>query len=116
MSSSRRIQLAAFMLAAAGLSSCGKPTATVNDLGRVPARILDIDGRPVQRAKSKYITVIPVAIVAPGAHTFRVRFETGPLGAAAETLVVSATVDAGKRYQFTAGGGVLQLTEEPKER
>jgi len=109
--------MAALLVAAApGLVSCGKPHAAINDLGRVRARILDVDGQPVERAKSKYVTVIPEALVEPGSHTLRVRFEPNPIGATAETLSLSVRLDAGKRYEFTVRDGALQLVEEKKER
>ena len=113
----RRIILTSLMVASAGaLWSCGKPHATINDLGRVRARILEIDGRPVERAKGKYVTVVPMVLVEPGLHTLRVRFEPDSVGGTAETLSISTEVNAGKAYEFTVQNGALQLMETPKER
>jgi hypothetical protein len=116
MSSNQRIILTSLIVVASALWSCANPHAAINDLGRVRARILDVDGQPVERAESRYVTVIPEALVEPGSHTLRVRFEPDPVSATAETLSLSVRVDAGKRYEFTVRDGALQLVEEQKER
>ena len=58
------------------------------------------------------MTVIPMGRVDPGAHTFRVRMRADGSGAPEETLLVSATVRAGKRYRFEYRGGTLDLVRE----
>ena len=93
--------------------SCGSPTARIEDFvlgGR--AELLAVDGQPVGRARSRYVTVVPVALVRPGRHAFLVRMRTGEGGVATDTLVVSATVVAGRRYRFEDRDGTLQLIEK----
>jgi hypothetical protein len=77
---------------------------------------LAVDGEPVVRAQSKYVTMVPFALVDPGPHTFRVRLRADVEGAAEETLLVSATVVGGKRYRFEGRGGVLELVPEQEGR
>src|SRR5580765_2424083 len=86
-----RLAVAALCLALAGLS-CGERSAYINDVGRGRARIIAVDGQPVERARSKYVTRVPVALVKPGPHTFRVIMRVNESGAPEETLLVSATV------------------------
>ena len=105
------IAVVAVSVALGGLS-CGTSTASINDLTVRGFQLLEVDGQPVVRAQSKYVTVIPFALVRPGLHSFRVRMETNESGAPEETLFVSARVVAGKRYRFEAHGETLQLVEE----
>jgi hypothetical protein len=97
-------------------ASCGAPTATVEDFvldGR--AELLTVDGQPVRRASSKYVTVVPVALVEPGNHTFRVRLRADERGAPEETLIVSATLSAGKGYRLEIRGRAVQFVERRAE-
>lgn len=80
------------------------------------AELLAVDGGPVTRAHSKYVTMVPFALVDPGSHTFRVRLKADTSGAREETLLVSATVVAGKRYRFENRGSALELVQEREER
>ena len=110
MSASHTPRLAALCIALAALG-CEAPTASINDVAGGRATILTVDGQPVKRAGSKYVTMVPVALVVPGPHSFSVRKEAG-LGSLAETLTVSATVAAGKKYRFEERDGAVQLVEE----
>ena len=101
--------------ALAGLS-CEAPRATVNDVGRGRARIITVDGQRVERAQDKYVTRVPVALVKPGPHTFRVVMRADESGAPEETLLVWGTVAPGRHYRFDESGGTLQLEEVPAER
>lgn len=76
------------------------------------AELLAVDGHPVERARSKYVTMVPVALVEPGPHAFRVRMGADESGAPEETLIVSATVAAGRHYQFETHDGTLHLVEK----
>jgi hypothetical protein len=115
MSSTTTLAVAAMCVALAGLS-CEAPRASINDCMGGRARLIAVDGKPVERARSKYVTVIPFARVKAGTHTFRVRMREDESGAPAETLLVSATVVAGKVYRFEERSGALQLTEERREQ
>lgn len=99
--------------------SCGEPKAYINDVavaGGPRATLLAVDDQPVKRAASRYVTVVPFAVITPGPHTLRVRLEADKGGASEETLLVSATVAAGKRYRFESRGRALQLIEDRAER
>jgi hypothetical protein len=96
--------------------SCEAPRATINDVGRGRARIIAVDGQPVERAQSKYVTMVPVALVKPGPHTFRVVMRADESGAPEETLLVWGTVAARKHYRFDESGGTVQLEEVQAER
>jgi len=111
----RRILRAAVVLclSLAGLS-CEAPKAVIDDVLEGHARILTVDGRAVARAHSRVVTMVPSALVPPGRHTFRVRIES-PGDAPDETLLVSATVAAGKWYRFEGAGQTLRLVEEPPD-
>jgi carboxyl-terminal processing protease len=111
----RRIFVAAALacLALAGLS-CEAPKAVIDDVLSGRARILTVDGAPVARAHSRVVTMVPSALVPPGRHTFRVRVVSEG-DAPEETLLVSATVAAGKWYRFEGAGQTLRLVEESLE-
>jgi hypothetical protein len=101
-----------------GLSgpSCGSPTAEINDVMGGRAELVAVDGGPVVRAQSKYVTTVPFALVDPGPHTFRVRLRGDGMGAPDETLLVSATVVGGKRYRFESRDRILELVQEQHGR
>jgi hypothetical protein len=89
--------------------ACGVHKARIDDLTVGPVELLTVDGRPAQRAQSRFVTMVPMALVDPGPHTFRVRTRPAQLGAPAETLLVQGTVLAGKRYRFEYRAGTLEL-------
>lgn len=98
------------------LLACGPREATINDVMGGRAHLLAVDGMPARRAGSKYVTVVPFALVKPGAHEFLVRLEAEEGGAAEETLLVSGTVLPGRRYRFQSEGRGVHLVEEPERR
>ena len=109
----RLLTIAITCLALAGLS-CEAPKAVIDDVFSHRARILTVDGAPVTRMHSRVVTMVPSALVPPGRHTFRVRMEAEG-DSPEETLLVSATVAAGKRYRFEGAGKTLRLVEELPE-
>jgi hypothetical protein len=93
-------------------TGCEAPKAYVNDVtGGRRAKLLAVDGQPVERVRSKYVTRIPFALVTPGSHTFRVRL-AAESGAPEETLLISESVAAGKKYRFEESEGAIRLVEE----
>ena len=96
--------------------SCGAPHASINDVMGGPAQLIAVDSGPVERARSRTVTVVPFARVKPGRHAFLVRLRMEESSAPAETLLVSATVAAGEIYRFEFHGGALELVKEPEER
>ena len=100
-------------LAASGIVlsvlSCGVHKARIDDRTDFQVELLTVDGQPVERARSRFVTVVPMALVDPGPHTFQVRMRAAGLGAPGETLLVQGTVTAGKRYRFESDAGTLRL-------
>ena len=78
------------------------PHATIDDVA-VPAtldsgyKVVAVDGKPVERARSSIDTVVPVAIIQPGTHTLSIEPH---FGATLEATTVSAAFEAGKRYRL----------------
>jgi hypothetical protein len=96
---------------AMAVTACGPRDATIEDTFGGRARVLAVDGHAPQRASSKYVTVIPVVVVGPGEHAFRVVLSPKESGAPAETLSVSASTLAGRRYRFREGTQGIELIE-----
>ncbi len=97
--------MAVAVLGCASLNSL-KPISTtdavIDDVtGRAPfiggSCITAVDGQPVDRARGRVVTYVPVAIVRPGTHTLTVKL---PEGETPETMTVSASFEAGKRYRI----------------
>jgi hypothetical protein len=98
------------------LVGCGSREAIINDVMGGRARLLAVDGKPPRRAQGKYVTVIPFALVKPGAHEFLVRLAADQHGAAEETLLVSGKVMTGRRYRLQSAGEGVRLVEESEQR
>jgi hypothetical protein len=86
--------------------------ARIDDLRGDGVRLIAVDGLAPRRAQNPYVTVVPVALVEPGRHTFGVHVRGASSDAFAETLRVSASVEAGKTYRFQAHDGTVQLAED----
>lgn len=71
--------------------------------------VVAVDGKPVQRARSGVVTVIPMALVDPGEHTLSLKSHDADLPA--ETTV-SATFEACKRYRIKHENGEVSIVEE----
>ena len=69
--------------------------------------VVAVDGMPVKRAAGKIATVVPVALVEPGMHTFT--FQAEDPGNAA--VSVSATVESDKAYRLAMRDGEFALVE-----
>jgi hypothetical protein len=104
-----RVLFAVLVALALAALSCGVRQARVDDVTGGRARLLAVDGQPVRRARSKYVTRVPLALVDPGPHTFQVSLSSAQPGAPDETLLVQGTVTGGQRYRFESRGGTLQL-------
>jgi len=76
-----------------------------------PYCIVAIDGKPVRRASSEWITIIPDALVEEGTHTLTVN--VGDDISAVETTV-TATFEAGRRYQIEYANGELAVLAAAK--
>jgi hypothetical protein len=89
-------------------------TARINDVAVRQAndtgyRVASVDGRKPTRASSDYVTVVPLILVSPGAHTLGLKSEN----AGYPQLTISATVAAGKEYRIApAGKGNVALVED----
>ena len=105
-------QAAAATLLLLATLACAPHKARIDDVRGGRAELLSVDGQPVERARSGPVTVVPLGLVDPGAHAFRVRLKADASGAPEETVLVTGTVRAGKRYRFETHDGTLQLVRE----
>jgi hypothetical protein len=71
--------------------------------------VVAVDGKPVRRAKSATVTVIPMALVESGEHTLTLNVGSGD--ALAESTV-TATFEAGKGYRIKSENGKLSVVEK----
>lgn len=97
------------------LTGCAvqQPYARVNDVSvndSIDAGYLlvSIDGAPVRRARGEVATVVPVALVRPGTHTFELQSKRNPK---APPTTISAEVQADKEYRFAAKNNAVVLVE-----
>jgi hypothetical protein len=72
-------------------------------------RLVAVDGKPVKRQDSHWVTVVPFAILEPGAHMLTL--ERG-IGSDARTTTVSVLLEAGKRYRFKAEAETVVVVED----
>ena len=91
--------------------------ATINDVAvrateDTGYRVVNVDGKPCQRASSPYLSVARMVLVEPGEHELLI--EAKDAGSKLPPLKVKATVEAGKRYRFTREGEVVIVSEEKK--
>ncbi|MEX2287539.1 MAG: hypothetical protein WD648_10655 [Planctomycetaceae bacterium] len=93
--------------------SSQRPFAVVDDV-TVPSRLdtgyklIEVDGMPVKRARGRVVTMIPVALVEPGKHTFT--WEDS--GTPKKVISVFAVVDADKSYRLADRDGAFVLVED----
>jgi hypothetical protein len=69
-------------------------------------RVVAVDGKAVERAQSPIDTVIPNAVIEPGAHTLSLEHHTGT------TATVSASFEAGKRYRLELKNDEVTVAED----
>ena len=91
--------------------------ATINDVAirsteDVGYRVVSVDGKPCERAASRYVSVVPLVLVEPGEHELSI--EAKDAGSALPPLKVTATVEPGKRYRFIKDGESVVVVEEQK--
>lgn len=96
-------------------ASCGTPMASIDDLTAQGCKLLEVDGKPVVRAQSRYMAVVPLALVRPGLHKFCLLRETNMKDAPIETLFVSGSVRAGKRYEIEVHDRSPRLVEKDRD-
>ena len=92
----------------------GDRHAIVDDItGKAPYLadycIVAVDGKPVKRARSATVTVIPMALVEPGEHTLTL--VVGSEDSLAKSTV-TATFEAGKGYRIKSENGELSVVEK----
>jgi len=90
------------------------PHATINDVAvrselNSGYRLVAVDGRPVERQKSKVNTVVPYAIITPGNHTLTLEPE---LGSNNPKTTISANIEEGKHYRFAVKEGNVVVVED----
>ena len=91
--------------------------ATINDVAvrsteDVGYRVVSVDGKPCERAASRYVSVVPLVLVDQGEHELSI--EAKDAGSALPPLKVKATVEPGKRYRFAKDGESVVVVEEQK--
>jgi len=109
------------LLLVVGVTLCGcsvsqtpGPHATINDVAAKPQldsgyRLIAVDGRPVERARSALATVVPFALVEPGRRALTLEAKRDP---ALEHVTISAELEEGKRYRFAVEGGNIVVVED----
>jgi len=92
--------------------------ATINDVAIRSTedsgyRVVSVDGKPCERAASRYVNVVPLVLVEPGEHELSI--EAKDAGSALPPLKVTATVEPGKRYRFAKDGESVAVVEEERK-
>jgi hypothetical protein len=92
----------------------GDRHAIVNDVSvKAPLdsgyRVVAVDGKPAERARSAVVTVVPFVLVQAGEHKLSLEPKNGESLAATD---VTATFDSGKRYRIQRENGVVSVIEE----
>jgi hypothetical protein len=84
--------------------------AIVNDVTGtdVEYQVVAVDGKPVERLGSFFSirTVVPYVVVEPGTHSLSLMPRSG------ETMTVSASFAAGKRYRLNQENDVVTVVED----
>ncbi|MBC8871357.1 MAG: hypothetical protein H8E44_18175 [Planctomycetes bacterium] len=71
--------------------------------------VVAVDGKPVRRARSPTVTVIPMALVEAGEHTLTLNILSKDSLAYS---TVTATFEAGKGYRIKSENGELSVVEK----
>ncbi|MBN1909317.1 MAG: hypothetical protein JW818_06235 [Pirellulales bacterium] len=75
-----------------------------------------MDGKPVRRASGRIVTLVPFALVPQGKRELTLQRKPHADKSKPETLKLTATLEAGKRYRFAYQNGDVVLIEEVNKR